>query len=186
MKQVICYFDVRSPQAWLWLMHMPEALMGTTYHGVYRPVVDGAWHGVIHATERAAVLSLAKHLSIPLDWPCNGCGFDPLPLWDRAMAYTQDGAINRYVVNTTMEHVWLGGEDACNFARLAQLPDQLFAPLFAKAPSPQSAQAWLAHNLQQAQAMGVQAFPACTVDGAIFEGMDGLPLLRAHLAQFTR
>jgi len=82
------------------------------------------------------------------------------------------------VCESIFRHVWLGGQDAADAARLATLR-ALLAP--AQDPGSDEVKAQLKTNTSQAIAAGVFGVPAMRVDGKIFWGLDALPMLRDYL-----
>ena len=76
-------------------------------------------------------------------------------------------------------HVWLGGQDAADAARLATLRAQL-AP--AQDPGSEEVKAQLKTNTSRAIAAGIFGVPAMLVDDKVFWGLDALPMLRDYLS----
>ena len=95
-----------------------------------------------------------------------------------ALATDAEGQPNRYVCETLFKHVWVGGADAADPERLAAVTQQL-AP--ARDPSDDSVKAQLRAHAAEAIACGVFGVPSFEVDGKVFWGLDGLPMLRAYL-----
>ena len=79
---------------------------------------------------------------------------------------------------TIFRHVWLGGQDAADAARLVTLRAQL-AP--AQDPGSDAVKAQLKTNTSQAIAAGVFGVPVMRVDDKVFWGLDALPMLRDYL-----
>jgi 2-hydroxychromene-2-carboxylate isomerase len=75
-------------------------------------------------------------------------------------------------------HVWVGGADAADPARLAAVTQQL-APV--QDPADAAVKAQLKAHADEAIAKDVFGVPAFEVDGKVFWGLDGLPMLRAYL-----
>ena len=67
---------------------------------------------------------LGHALGCGLDMPARH-PFNPLPLLRQALACSDDGTVNRYVAGTVLRHVWLGGQDALDPARLDVLAQAL-------------------------------------------------------------
>ena len=109
----------------------------------------------------------------------NGFNF----LLRQALACSDDGRINRFVAGAVLRHVWQGGHDALDAERLkvlaAQLSEQMRPGQDMHSDAPK---ALLRANTEAAQAAGVFGVPAFGVDGKVFWGLDGLPMLRAYLA----
>ena len=192
MKQITFYLDFVSPYAWLAFERLPEVLEGLSYHVAYQPVLLGALlqqHGNPGPAGIAPkrdwtyrhVTWLGHAQGTPLQMPARH-PFNPLPLLRLALACSDDGRINRFTAGTVLRHVWQGGHDALDAARLAelatQLADQLRPGQDANSDAPK---ALLRANTGAAQAAGVFGVPAFAVDGKLFWGLDGLPMLRAYL-----
>ena len=188
MKHITCYLDFISPYAWLAFEELPEALMGLSYAVTYKPLLFAALlkhHGQLGPAEIPAkrdwtyrqVQWLAHSKGRTLDMPA-AHPFNPLGLLRLAIATDPNGQPNRYVCETVFRHVWVGGQDAADATRLAALTQQL-AP--ARDPADASVKAQLRANAEEAIAKGVFGVPAFEVDGKVFWGLDGLPMLRAYL-----
>ena len=188
MKQITFYIDFISPFAWLAFEQLPVALKGISYSVSYKPVLFGAilkHHGQLGPAEIAPkrdwtyrhVLWLAHSLGVPLQMPASH-PFNPLGLLRLAVACDADGTPNRYVCETLFRHVWCGGAEASDIARLQTVTEQL-APK--RAPSSDEVKAQLKANTDEAIARGVFGVPTFEVDGKLFWGVDALPMLRAYL-----
>lgn len=193
MKRITFYLDFVSPYAWLAFERLPEALQGLSYSVAYRPVLLGALlqqhanpgpAGIVPKRDWTYrhVTWLGHAQGTPLQMPARH-PFNPLPLLRTALACSDDGHINRFVAGAVLRHVWQGGHDALDPTRLAdlasQLADQLRPGQDAASDAPK---ALLRANTEAAQAAGVFGVPAFAVDGKLFWGLDGLPMLRAYLA----
>lgn len=192
LKHITFYFDVVSPYAWLAFERLPQALEGLSYHMSYRPVLLGALlqqHGnpgpAGIAPKRDWTYRHAAWLGHAL-----GCGlemparhpFRPLPLLRQALACSEDGSVNRFVAGSVLRHVWRGGHDALDATRLDALAEVLSAQIQGPADAAMvRAKALLRANTEAAAARGVFGVPAFEVDGRLFWGLDGLPMLRAYL-----
>ena len=190
IKHITFYFDVVSPYAWLAFERLPDALEGLSYSVQYRPVLLGAllqqqgnpgpagippkrdW------TYRHATW-LGQHLGVPLAMPAQH-PFNALPLLRQALACSTDGNVNRFVAGTLLRHVWQGGQDALEPARLEALAAAL-APQLKEGQDSAVAKALLRANTDAAAARGVFGVPAFGVDDKLFWGLDALPMLRAWL-----
>ena len=192
MKHITFYLDFVSPYAWLAFERLPAVLEGLSYRIEYRPVLLGALlqqHGNPGPAGIAPkrdwtyrhVTWLGHALGVPLHMPARH-PFSPLPLLRQSLACSIDGSINRFVAGTLLRHVWQGGHDALDPARLAQLALEL-APQLQPNQDPTSAtvKALLRANTDTAAAQGVFGVPAFEVDGKLFWGFDSLPMLRAYL-----
>lgn len=190
MKHITFYLDVVSPYAWLAFEQLPQALEGLSYHVSYRPVLLGALlqhHGnpgpLGVAPKRdwtyrhAAWLghSLGCGLDMPAQHP-----FNSLALLRLALECSADGSINRFVAGAVLRHVWRGGRDALDAARLQALAE-LLAGQWRGAPDERRARAkeLLRANTDAAAARGVFGVPAFEAEGHLFWGLDSLPMLRA-------
>ena len=192
MKRITFYLDFVSPYAWLAFERLPEALEGLSYSVEYRPVLLGALlqqqgnpgpAGIPPKRDWTYrhVSWLGHSLGIPLQMPARH-PFNPLPLLRRALACSADGSINRFVAGTMLRHVWVGGHDALDPARLDALA-QVLAPQLKLGMEPQDAavKTLLRSNTDAAAARGVFGVPAFGVDDKLFWGLDALPMLRAWL-----
>lgn len=189
MKQIRFWFDVISPYSWLAFERLPQALEGLSYAVEYRPVLLGGllkhW-GQRGPAEIAPkrdwtyrqVLWLSYELGVPLALPAEH-PFNSLALLRLLIACTPPGgAPSRRVVEAALRHVWVGGGDANDPARLAALAAEL-------APSRDPAGADVKDELrlatQAAIGRGVFGVPAFELDGRVFWGLDALPMLAAAL-----
>ena len=189
MKTITCYLDFISPYAYLAFEALPQALMGTSYQVVYRPILFAALlkhHGQLGPAEIAGkrewtyrqVLWQARQLGVPLQMPASH-PFNPLPLLRLAVACDRHGEPNRYVCETVFRHVWRGdGVAADDAARLSALTTQL-SP--ARAPDAAEVKDQLKAHTETAIRQGVFGVPTFEVDGHVFWGLDALPMLRAYL-----
>ncbi|MCG2591428.1 2-hydroxychromene-2-carboxylate isomerase [Ramlibacter sp. XY19] len=184
MKHITFYLDFISPYAYLAFEQLPEALKGLSYSVDYKPVLFAAFlkqHGQLGPAEIAPkrdwtyrqVAWLAHAHGIPMDLPA-AHPFNPIALLRLAVAC---GA-NRYVCETIFRHVWRGGADAADAGRLETL-QALLQPKRDLASDEVKAE--LKANTDDALARGLFGVPTCEVDGKLFWGFDGLPMLRAYL-----
>ncbi len=188
MKSIVCYLDFISPYAYLAFERLSEALRGISYSMRYKPVLLGGLlkhHGQLGPAEIPAkrdwtyrqVLWLAEQQKTPLMMPLSH-PFNPLGLLRLAVACDDAGTPNRYVCETIFRHVWTGGDEATDTARLAALSAQL-APVQNVASERVKEQ--LKAHTAEAIAFGVFGVPAFVVDGKLFWGLDSLPMLRDYL-----
>ena len=188
MKQITFYLDFISPFAYLAFEQLPVALKGISYSVTHRPVLFGAilkHHGQLGPAEIAPkrdwtyrhVLWLAYSLGVPLQMPASH-PFNPLGLLRLAVACDGDGTPNRYVCETLLRHVWCGGAEASDAARLQRVTEYLSPK---RAASSDEVKAQLKANTDEAIARGVFGVPTFEVDGKLFWGVDALPMLRACL-----
>ena len=189
MKQITFYLDFISPYAYLAFEKLPQALVGHSYSVTYKPVLFAALlkhHGQLGPAEIAGkrdwtyrqVLWLAQREGIALQMPATH-PFNPLGLLRLALACDANGEPNRYVCETVFRHVWHGGLEASDAARLQALTQQL-AP--ARAVDSNGVKAQLKANTDDAIARGVFGVPTFAVDDKLFWGFDALPMLTAYLS----
>lgn len=189
MKHIDFYLDFISPYAHLAFEHLPNALEGLSYSVAYKPVLLGAilkHHGQLGPAEIPAkrswtyrhVLWVGHANGIRIEMPASH-PYNPLPQLRLALSTSEDGRIGRFVAETVFRHVWHGGEEASDPARMAALAAQL-KPL--RDANGDENKALLKRNTDEAIAAGVFGTPACVVDGRLFWGFDGLGMLRAYLA----
>lgn len=188
MKHLTFYLDFISPYAYLAFHALPESLMGLSYSVTYKPVFLGALlkHNAMlgpaevppkRAWVYRQVQWQAHQQGLVLDMPALH-PFNPLGLLRLAVASREDGCPNRYVCETLFRHVWEGGLDAADPARLADLTARLAPP---RAAGDEGVKAQLKAHADQAIALGVFGVPSIEVDGKVFWGLDGLPMLRSYL-----
>ena len=192
MKHITFYLDFVSPYAWLAYERLPDALEGLSYSVSYKPVLLGALLQQ-HANPGPAGIAPKRDWTYRhVTWLGHAQGtllqmparhpFNPLPLLRTALACSDDGHINRYVAGTVLRHVWQGGHDALDASRLADLAALLAEQLRpGQDTTSEAPKALLRANTEAAQAAGVFGVPAFAVDGKLFWGLDGLPMLRAYL-----
>lgn len=188
MKQIAFYLDFISPYAYLAFEELPRALQGLSYHVVYKPVFLGGLlkHNAVLGPAEVPpkrhwiyrhVQWLAQHNGVPLDFPA-AHPFNPLGLLRLAVASDARGLPNRYVCETLFRHVWVGGADAANPQRLADVTQNL-APVQDSCSDAVKAQ--LKAHAEEAISREVFGVPSFEVDGKVFWGLDALPMLRAYL-----
>ena len=192
MKHITFYLDFISPYAYLAFEQLPRSLEGVSYSVGYTPVLFGAilkHHGQLGPAEIAPkrdwtyrhVQWLAHSLGVPLQMPASH-PFNPLGLLRLALACNtdgnDDGAPNRYVCETLLRHVWCGGAEASDAARLQTVTEHLGPKRTANSDE---VKAQLKANTDKAIERGVFGVPTFAVDGKLFWGVDALPMLRAYL-----
>lgn len=190
MKHITFYLDVISPYAYLAFEKLPEALAGHSHSVTYKPMLFASLlqhHGQLGPAEikpkrdwtYRQVQWLAQHHGVPFDLP-QAHPFNPLGLLRLAVACDPAGTPNRHVLETLFRHVWRGGHDAADPARLAALTATL-AP--SRSPDAAEVKQHLRAHGDEALAQGVFGVPSFVVDGKPFWGLDALPMLRDYLDQ---
>jgi 2-hydroxychromene-2-carboxylate isomerase len=189
LHELTFYFDVVSPYAWLAFQQLPETLKGLSYSLAYKPLLFAGLlkhHGQLGPAEIAGkrewtyrqVAWLAHQLGVELQLPARH-PFNPLALLRLAVACDDRGLPNRHVCETLLRHVWCGGADAADEARLAQVTAML-APQ--REPGSAEVKADLKAHTDEAIARGVFGVPTVAVNDKLFWGLDALPMLRAYLS----
>ncbi len=185
MKHIDFYFDAISPYAYLAFEKLPEVLAGHSYSVTYKPILFASLlqhFGQLGPAEIAPkrawtyrqVVWQAQHHGVPFQLPATH-PFNPLGLLRLAVACDPNGTPNRHVTEAILRHVWLGGADAADPARLAALTEQL-AP--ARSPDSPEVKAQLRANGEEALARGLFGVPTFAVDDKLFWGFDALTMLR--------
>lgn len=186
MKRIIFYFDVVSPYAYLAFERLPEALAGCSYVVDYRPVLFAGllkhWgqKGPAEIEPKRAwtfrqIHWLAHAHGIDMQMPAQH-PFNPLALLRLALACGP----NRYTVEMLLRHVWRGGGDPVDAARLQVLTESLVPR---RNPAGEEVKAELRANTDAAIARGVFGVPTLELDGRLFWGVDSLPMLAAALRE---
>ena len=188
MKQITFHLDFISPYAYLAFEQLPKALQGISHAVDYKPLLFAGLlkhHGQLGPAEIASkrdwtyrqVLWLAHSHGVDMQMPASH-PFNPLPLLRLAVACGAHGKINRDIAETVFRHVWRGGAEAADPARLEALAQSL-GP--ARDPASAEVKAELKANADEAIALGLFGVPALVVDGKVFWGFDALPMLRDYL-----
>jgi 2-hydroxychromene-2-carboxylate isomerase len=189
MTDIDFFFDPISPYAYLAFEHLPQALEGCSYVVHYRPILFAGllnhWgqKGPAEIEPKRAwtwrqVAWTARQLGIPLDGPAVH-PFNPLSLLRFALACAPAGGLpNRRVVEAVFRHVWRGGADPTDTARVHTLAETL-APL--RDPQGEDVKLELRQATDDAKAIGVFGVPTMRVGERLFWGVDALPMLRACL-----
>jgi len=184
VKRIDFWFDPVSPFAYLAFECLPRALEGCSVAVEYRPLLFAGllkhWgqKGPAEIEPKRAwtfrhIAWLAQHHGVELQVPAQH-PFNPLPLLRLLLA----SGPNRRSVELVMRHVWRGGTDASDAARLSALQREL-AP--ARDPTSDAVKAELRAATDEAIARGVFGVPTFELDGRLFWGLDALPMLRAAL-----
>jgi 2-hydroxychromene-2-carboxylate isomerase len=189
MKHLDFWFDPISPYAYLAFERLPQALEGLSFSVAYRPVLfagllarwgqkgpaeiepkriwtyrDVAWRAQAQGTR----------LELPAQHP-----FNPLALLRLCLAcVAPGGAPNRRDVEVVFRHVWHGGHDANEPARLEALR-QTLAPVRDQAGVDVKTE--LRTLTESAAAQGIFGVPTIVCEGRHFWGADALPMLAAYL-----
>ena len=191
LRQITCYLDFISPYAYLAFELLPETLTGLSYSMRYQPVLFGAMlkhHGQLGPAEISSkrdwtyrqILWLAHNHGIALQMPASH-PFNPLALLRLAIACSPEAdpaSPNRHVCETILRHVWQGGLEASDLARLEVLSSTL-SPR--RELNGDDVKDQLKRNTDEAIALGVFGVPTFVVDSKVFWGLDALPMLRAYL-----
>jgi 2-hydroxychromene-2-carboxylate isomerase len=189
MKHITFYLDFISPYACLAFEKLPEVLTGHSYSVTYKPVLFAALlkqHGQLGPAEIPGkrdwtyrqVLWLAHSQGIELQMPASH-PFNPLALLRLAVACDVQGLPNRYECESLFRHVWRGGAEATDAARVLTLT-QLLDPK--RAVNSDEVKAQLKEHTDEAIALGVFGVPTFAVDDKLFWGFDALPMLQAYLS----
>lgn len=189
MKHLQFWLDPISPYAYLAFEQLPQALEGLSYSVDYRPVLFAGllkhWgqKGPAEIEPKRAwtfrqIAWHAHRLGIPIETPAQH-PFNPLTLLRLLIACApESGTPNRRVCEAVLRHVWRGGADANDVARLQALRTQL-APM--RDPDGEAVKQVLKDSSAQALGAGVFGVPTVAVDGKLFWGLDALPMLAAYL-----
>lgn len=199
MKQIAFYFDPISPFAWLAFHQLPRALQGNRYNVIYKPILFAALlkhHGQLGPAEipdkrvwtYRHVQWLAHQVDCPLAMPA-AHPFNPLPLLRLALACAmpdQPGSCNRWVADQVLRQVWMGGGDATHPDRIEALRHKLKDHMAQRGlsmdtPDSGAVKQALRDNTAEALDQGAFGVPTLVVDGHLFWGLDGLPMLKAYL-----
>ena len=189
MKHLDFWFDQISPYAYLDFERLPQALDGLSIEVSYRPILFagllGHWgqKGPAEIEPKRAwtfrqVHWLAAQHGIAIDTPAQH-PFNPLALLRLLMACAPvGGAPNRRACEAVLHHIWQGGGDANEPARLAALTQELAPTL---AASDERGKQALKDSTAAALERGIFGVPTVEVDGRLFWGLDALPMLAGHL-----
>ncbi|MEX1166667.1 MAG: 2-hydroxychromene-2-carboxylate isomerase [Hydrogenophaga sp.] len=199
MRDIQFFYDPISPYAYLAFERLPEALMGHSVRMRYRPVLFAAMlkaGGQLGPAEIPSkrdwtyrqVSWLAHHHGTPLNLPA-AHPFNPLALLRLGLACALDdapGETNRFVTEQLFRHVWLGGQDAVDPARLQALEARLQEHMALRgrpwlSPDSDEVKHRLRANTEEALSLGVFGVPSMVLDGRVFWGQDALPMLSACL-----
>ena len=184
MKRLVFHFDPISPYVYLAFERLPQELQGCSYEVEYRPLL---FAGLLkaHAHKGPAEIEPKRHWTFRhVHWLAQRHGiemqtpaqhpFNPLPLLRLLLA----AGPSRRTVQAVLRHVWVGGHDANDAARLTALR-QTLAPL--RDAEGDEVKAELRALTEQAVAEGLFGVPTFTLEGRSFWGLDALPMLRDAL-----
>ena len=189
MKHLDFWFDPISPFAYLGFERLPQALEGLSVEVAYRPILFAGllkhWgqKGPAEIEPKRAwtfrqVHWLAHQHGIAIDTPAQH-PFNPLALLRLLWACApESGTPNRRACEAVLHHIWQGGGDANDPARLASL-SQALAPRLD--PAGEDVKQALKDATADALARGVFGVPTVGVDGRLFWGLDALPMLAGWL-----
>jgi 2-hydroxychromene-2-carboxylate isomerase len=189
MKHLDFWFDPISPFSYLAFERLPQALEGLSVEVSYRPILFAGllqhWgqKGPAEIEPKRAwtfrhVHWLGAQHGIAIDTPAQH-PFNPLALLRLLVACAPAGGTpNRRACEAVLRHVWQGGGDANDAARLAELTQELAPPL---AASDERVKQALKDSTAEAIARGVFGVPTVVVDGRLFWGLDALPMLAGYL-----
>lgn len=199
LHEIDFFYDPISPYAHLAFEHLPLALEGLSVLVRYRPVLFAALlkaHGQLGPAEIPSkrewtyrqVRWLAQHHGVRLDLPALH-PFNPLPLLRLGLCTATDEApcqTSRYVTERLFHHVWHGGGDPLEPARLEALQTQLQDHMRQRGrswsgPDRAEVKQRLRENTERALALGLFGVPSMVVGGRVFWGLDALPMLRDAL-----
>ena len=189
MKHLQFWFDLISPYAWLAFERLPQTLEGLSVSIDYHPVLFAGllqhWgqKGPAEIEPKRAwtyrdVAWRAHQQGTRLDLPAQH-PFNPLALLRLCVACAPaNGTPSRRAVEAVFRHVWHGGLDANDPARLNALQTAL-AP--ARDPQSDAVKAQLRENTERAAASGIFGVPTLLIHGQPFFGQDATTFaLAAH------
>lgn len=184
MHHLTFTFDVISPYAYLAFERLPQALEGLSYSVDYQPVLfagllehwgqkgpaeippkrDWTYRQVAWQAHQAGI-----RIDMPTQHP-----FNPLPLLRLIVA----AGGNRRNVEAAFHHVWQGGLDASDAARLSALQARLAPTRDPQSADVKDALRALTQAAVQRRIFGV---PTIEFEDKHFFGVDALPMLAAAM-----
>jgi 2-hydroxychromene-2-carboxylate isomerase len=187
MTVVDFWFDPISPYAYLAFERLPQALQGRSHVVNYRPLLFAGllkhWGqkgpaeiGPKRDWTMRQVAWIAHTHGIALQLPAVH-PFNPLALLRLLLACAPEGGLpNRHACETVFRHVWIGGADPNDPARLQALQQAL--PLQRDPQSDEVKQALRAAT-DEAIALGLFGVPTLRIEGRLFWGVDALEMAAA-------
>jgi 2-hydroxychromene-2-carboxylate isomerase len=189
MTPIDFYFDPISPYAYLAFERLPQALEGCSYVVNYRPILFAGllkhW-GQKGPAEIAPkrdwtvrqIAWIAHRHGIELQLPA-AHPFNPLALLRLLLASAPPGAFpNRLAVERVFRHVWQGGADPNDPARLQALASSLPSE---QTPESDAVKQALRAATDEAIVRGVFGVPTVAVQDRLFWGVDALEMVAACL-----
>jgi 2-hydroxychromene-2-carboxylate isomerase len=189
MKHLTFWFDPLSPFTYLAFERLPQVLEGVSVEVSYRPILFAGllkhWgqKGPAEIEPKRAwtfrhVHWLAQHHGIEMATPSQH-PFNPLAQLRLLLACAPEGGTpNRRACEAVLRHIWVGGFDANDPARLQALVQEL-APRVA--PDDTSVKQALKDATAAALERGIFGVPTIEFEGRLFWGVDALPMLAACL-----
>ena len=189
IKHLDFWFDPVSPFAYLAFERLPQVLEGVSFDVSYRPILFAGllkhWgqKGPAEIEPKRAwtfrhVHWIAAQHGIEMATPAQH-PFNPLAHLRLLLACAPAGGTpNRQACEAVLRHLWQGGLDADDAARIAALTRAL-APRIA--PDDPSIKQALKDGTDAALTRGVFGVPTIGVDGRLFWGVDALAMLAACL-----
>ncbi len=184
MKTIDFWFDPVSPYAYLAFERLPEALVGLSYNVSYRPIVFAALLKAFDHKGPAEIEPkrawtfrqthwLAHRHGIAMDTPARH-PFNPIALSRLLWASAPEGSTpSRHACEQVFLHVWRGGADAEDPARVAELAARLAPRLD---PASEEVKQRLRRETDAALAGGLFGVPTIGVDDKRFWGFDALEM----------
>ncbi len=189
MTHIDFHFDPVSPYAYLAFERLPQVLEGLSFSVSYRPLLFAGllahWgqKGPAEIEPKRAwtfrqVHWLASRHGIALDTPAQH-PFNPLALLRLLTACAPEGGTpNRHACEQVLRHVWQGGADANEPARLLALRELLAPP---RDPQSDNVKLELRQATDRAVSAGLFGVPTLVVAGRSFWGLDGLDMIAPNL-----
>ena len=187
--RLIWYFDLISPFAYLALPAIER--LAREHEVTYRPIVFGAvlshWGQLgpaeiapkrIHTYQLCQFL--AEQAGIPFRFPPRH-PFRSLDML-RLLAATGEQSADPAITRTVFDAIWAEGRDPSDPAEWFRLAAMLDIPPDAGPQAKARLRIWT----EEAIAAGVFGVPTLSVDGALFWGLDSVPMAEAAMADPDR